>query len=77
MGISCLICKKVKVFNKWIIYISLVVTTIVVSLLPGGFDSLYVNTVLGVISFVELATMAIKESRINLFKEENDKNNEE
>lgn len=74
---SHIIFKKIKIFNKWIIYISLIVTVITISLMPDGFDSLYVNTVLGVISIVELTIMAFKQGDISLFKEKKNKENDE
>lgn len=74
---SHIIFKKIKIFNKWIIYISLIVTVITISLMPDGFDSLYVNTVLGVISVVELTIMAFKQGDISLSKEKKNKENDE
>ncbi len=70
MGLSWLICRKIKIVNKRIIYVSLLTNAIIISLLPGGFESVYVSTFFGIISFFGLIQVAYKQKEITFLREE-------
>lgn len=70
MGLSWLICRKIKIVIKWILYVSLLTNAIIISLLPGGFESVYVSTFFGIISFFELIQVAYKQKEITFLREE-------
>lgn len=66
--------KKVILFNKWIFYISSLLTVIIISFLPGGFESVFVTTYFGIISFIELFQIAYKQqNEMIVYKVKKDK----
>lgn len=71
MGTSRIIYRKIKLINKWIMYISLLITSIFILLIPGGLESAYIGTFLGIISVYELIKIAYNKNDIMLFNDEN------
>ena len=71
MGTSRIIYRKIKLINKWIMYISLLITAIFILLIPGGLESAYIGTFLGIISVYELIKIAYNKNDIMLFNDEN------
>lgn len=74
IGLTWLINKKTKIINKWIMYFSLLIVAIFISFLPGGFESIYITSFFGVISFIELIQIAIKNRDIKIFNDNDEKN---